>query len=106
MKMKKNIGSKILLGAGIVLLLCYLGGIFYIYNIAEYNPYASAGADVNAFIHSVLILPPTVICLVLSLILHVKAKKNKTGYDEHNVKLMKRALSIMIRQIVTASILT
>lgn len=74
-KMKKNTGSRILLGIGIVLLMFYLGGIFYIYNIQEYNPYASAGADLDALIHSLLFLPPTVICLISSLILHIKAKK-------------------------------
>ncbi len=74
-KRKKNTGSIILLGIGSVLLICYLGGIFYIYNIQEYNPYASAGADLDALIHSVLFLPPTVICLIASLILHIKAKK-------------------------------
>ena len=74
MKMKKNIGSRILLGIGIVLLLCYFGGLFYIYNIQEYNPYASAGADLDALIHSVLFLTPTTICLILSLILHIKQK--------------------------------
>ncbi len=76
MKMKKNLGSIILLGIGIVFLICYLGGLFYIYNIQEYNPYASAGADLDALIHSVLFLPPTAVCLILSLILHVKAKKS------------------------------
>ncbi|WP_099468652.1 hypothetical protein [Konateibacter massiliensis] len=75
MKMKKNIGSKILLGIGILLLMCYFGGLFYIYNIQEYNPYASAGADLDALINSVLFLPPTAICLILSLILYIKAKK-------------------------------
>ncbi|MFT3983643.1 MAG: hypothetical protein QM697_07030 [Lachnospiraceae bacterium] len=75
MKMKKNIGSRILLGIGIALLLCYLGGLFYIYNIQEYDPYGSVGADLYALIHSVWFLPPTATCLVLSLILHVKAKK-------------------------------
>lgn len=74
MKIKKNIWSKILLGIGIVLLMCYLGGLFYIYNIQEYNPYASAGADLDALIHSVLFLPPTVICLLLSLIIYIKSK--------------------------------
>ena len=74
-KMKKNIGSRILLGIGIILLICYFVGIFYIYNIQEYNPYASAGADLDALIHSILFLPPTVICLILSLILHMKSKK-------------------------------
>ncbi len=73
--MKKNVGSRILLGIGIVLLMCYFGGIFYIYNIQEYSPYASAGADLDAIIHSILFLPPTVICLILSLILHMKSKK-------------------------------
>ena len=73
--MKKNIGSRILLGIGIILLICYFGGIFYIYNIREYSPYASAGADLDALIHSILFLPPTVICLILSLILHMKSKK-------------------------------
>lgn len=75
MKTKKNIGPRILLGIGIVLLMCYFGGLFYIYNIQEYNPYASAGANLDASIHSVLFLPPTAICLILSLILHKKTKK-------------------------------
>jgi hypothetical protein len=75
MKMKRDIGSRILLGIGIVLLMCYFGGLFYIYNIQVYNPYASAGADVDALIHSVLFLPPTAIFLIISLILHIKTKK-------------------------------
>lgn len=57
MEMKKNIGSRILFGIGIILLMCYFGGLFYIYNIQEYNPYASAGADLDALIHSVLFYP-------------------------------------------------
>jgi hypothetical protein len=77
MKMKKNIGSIILLGIGLVLLMCYFGGLFYIYNIQEYNPYASAGADLDALIHCVLFIPPTAICLILSLILHLKQNNNK-----------------------------
>jgi hypothetical protein len=71
---KKNIKPRILFGIGIVLLMCYFGGILYIYNIQEYNLYASAGADLDALIHSVLFLPPTAICLILSLILHIKTK--------------------------------
>ena len=74
-KIKKNINPRILFRIGIVLLMCYFGGIFYFYNIQEYIPYASAGADLDAIIHSVLFLPPTAICLILSLILHIKAKK-------------------------------
>ena len=74
-KIKKNINPRILFRIGIVLLMCYFGGIFYFYNIQEYNPYASAGADLDALIHSVLFLTPTAICLILSLILHIKAKK-------------------------------
>ncbi len=75
--MKKNIGSRILLGIGIVLLMCYFGGLFYIYNIQQYDPYASAGADIYALIHSVLFLPPTVICLILSFILHLKQNNSR-----------------------------
>lgn len=74
-KNKKNTMSRILFVIGIVLLVCYFGGIFYIYNIQEYNPYASAGVDLNALIHSILFLPPTAICLILSFILHIKTKK-------------------------------
>ena len=74
-KIKKNINPRILFRIGIVLLMCYFGGIFYFYNIQEYNPYTSAGADLDALIHSVLFLPPTAICLILSLILHIKTKK-------------------------------
>ncbi len=74
LEMKKHIGVWLLLGIGIILLMCYFAGLFYIYNIQQYSPYASAGADVDAFIHSILFLPPTVICLILSLMLHIKTK--------------------------------
>lgn len=73
-KIKKNIKPRILFGIGIVLLMCYFGGIFYIYNIQEYNPYASVGINLDALIHSVLFLPATAICLISSLILHIKIK--------------------------------
>lgn len=75
MKSKNNIWSTILLGTGIVLLICYLVGLYYICNIQVYDPYASAGADLDTLIHSTLFLPPTAICFIVSLILHVKAKK-------------------------------
>jgi hypothetical protein len=73
--MKKNIVARIFLGIGSILLLCYFGGLFYIYNIREYTPYASAGADTDALIHSILLLPPAIICLIVSLIFHIKDKK-------------------------------
>ena len=73
--MRSKTKSRVLFGIGIVLLMCYLGGIFYIYNIYEYSPYASMGPDFDALIHSVLFLPPTAICLILSLIFHIKEKK-------------------------------
>ncbi|MDF2822501.1 MAG: hypothetical protein K0R15_2949 [Clostridiales bacterium] len=75
--MKKIIWSRILLGIGILLLACYVGGIIYFYNFCEYNRYASAGADTDALIHSVLLLPPTIICFVSSLILRILFKKSK-----------------------------
>ena len=75
--MKKIIWSRILLGIGIALLVCYVGGLIYFYNFVEYNPYASAGAEVDVFIHSVLVLPPTIICLLSSLLLCILNKKSK-----------------------------
>ena len=53
-KIKNHNSSQILLVIGIALLVCYFGGLFYIYNIQEYSPYASAGADLDALIHSAL----------------------------------------------------
>lgn len=73
--MKKLIWSRILFGISIVLLIGYIGGIIYLYNFCEYNPYASAGADGDALIHSVLFLPPTIICLIASLVLRILSKK-------------------------------
>ena len=75
--MKKLIWSRILLGIGIALLLCYVGFLIYFYNFHEYNPYASAGADVDALIHSVIWLPPMTMCLLLSLVLRIMNKKLK-----------------------------
>lgn len=74
-KINKGIKAKILFGIGMVLLMCYLGGIFYIYNVQEYSPYASTGAELDVLIHSVLFLPSTAIFFILSLILHIKTKK-------------------------------
>lgn len=75
--MKKLVWSRILFSVGVVLLICYVGGIVYFYNFAEYNPYASAGAEVDALIHSVLFLPPTIICFLSSFVLHILHKKSK-----------------------------
>lgn len=75
--MKKFVWSKILLGIGIALLFCYVAGLIYFYNYVEYSPYASAGAELDALIHSVLVLPPTIICLLSSLILYIQHKKIK-----------------------------
>lgn len=73
--MKKIIWSKILLGIGVALLLLYVGGLIYFYNFVDYSPYASAGAELDALIHSVLVLPPTIICFLSSLIIYLLHKK-------------------------------
>ena len=75
--MNKIIWSKILFGIGIALFVCYIGGLVYFYNFNEYNPYASAGAETDAFIHSVLFLPPTVMCFVSSILLYFLHKNTK-----------------------------
>lgn len=69
--MKKLNGSRILFGVGIAILICYVGLLVYFYNFYEYSPYASAGADVDALIHSVTWLPPMIVCLVLSFVLRM-----------------------------------
>ena len=74
--MKKIIWSRILLGIGISLFVFYVGGLIFFYNFAEYSIYASAGAETDAFIHSVFILPPTIICLLSSLLLWIQHKKS------------------------------
>lgn len=76
--MNKLIWSRILLGIGIILLVCYVGGLIYFYNFHEYSPYASAGADVDALIQSVLFLPLTIICLLSSLVLRISHKKSSS----------------------------
>ena len=75
--MKKIIWSKILLGIGVALLVCYIGGLIYFYNFSEYSPYASARAETDAFIHSILFLPPTLMCFMSSTILCILYKKSK-----------------------------
>ncbi len=72
--MKKLVWPRILFSVGVVLLICYVGGIVYFYNFAEYNPYASAGAEADALIHSVLFLPTTIICFLSSFVLRKKSK--------------------------------
>lgn len=74
--MKKLLWGRILLAVGAILLVCYVGGLIYFYNFQEYNPYASAGADVDALILSVLLLPPVIICLLVSLVLRLLDKKS------------------------------
>lgn len=69
--MKMIIWSRILFGVGVVLFIFYVGGLIYFYNFQEYSPYASYGPDIDAFIHSVLILPSTIICILLSLMLRI-----------------------------------
>jgi biotin transporter BioY len=75
--MKKIIWSRILFGIGVVLLVCYVGGLIYFYNFVEYSPYASAGAETDAFIHSVLVLPPAILCFLLSFILSIHQRKSR-----------------------------
>lgn len=69
--MKMVLWSRILFGVGVVLLVFYVGGLIYFYNFQEYSPYGSFGPDIDAFIHSVLLLPTTIICILSSLILRI-----------------------------------
>lgn len=75
--MKKIIWSRILFGIGVALLVCYIGGLIYFYNFNEYSPYASAGAETDAFIHSVLFLPSTLMCFMSSILLYILHKNTR-----------------------------
>ena len=51
--------------------------LYYIYNIQEYSPYASAGADLDALIHSVLFFNSN--CNMLHSISYITCKSKRAN---------------------------
>lgn len=76
--MKKLIWSKILFGIGIFLLVYAVVGVVYFNNFVEYSPYQSfGGAETDALIHCLLLLPPAIMSLVASWVLWRKCKNKR-----------------------------
>lgn len=75
--MVKPILSKVLFGVGIILLICFLGGLMYIhydYYTNTLPSYASYPISVPIIIHGVIFLTPSIICFIISRILRSKSK--------------------------------
>lgn len=74
--MLKSIVGKIVFGIGTVLMICFLGGLVYLYS--DYNklsPYGSTPLYVYVVIHGLIFLVPSILCFITTLILHSKSKK-------------------------------
>ncbi|AEY66093.1 hypothetical protein Clo1100_1889 [Clostridium sp. BNL1100] len=76
--MMKSINSKVLFCVGIILLICFFGGLAYLrydYYTNTLPSYASTPLSVYNIIHGVIFLPPSILCFIMSLILRTKPKK-------------------------------
>lgn len=79
--MMRSIIAKVLLVVGIVLLLCFFGGLVYLhydYYTNTLPSYASTPLYVYNIIHGVIFLVPSILCFIISLILRSRADKLKT----------------------------
>lgn len=75
--MVKSILAKVLFGVGIILLICFFGGLVYLrhdYYTNTLPSYASTPLSVYNLIHGVIFLPPSILCFIMSLILRSKLK--------------------------------
>ncbi|WP_406242170.1 hypothetical protein [Tissierella carlieri] len=69
--------EKILFGIGIVLLICFFGGLAYIrddYYTNTITSYASTPLSVYNIIHGIIFLVPSILCFIVSLVLRSKSK--------------------------------
>lgn len=76
----KSILVKVLLSAGTVLLIVFLGGLVLIYNDYYTNTlpsYASYPISVPIIIHGAIFLIPSILCFVISFTLVQLKAKNK-----------------------------
>lgn len=69
--------SKVLFGVGTVLLVCFLGGLVYLYYNYYTNTfpsYASTPLSVYILMHGVIFLVPSILCFIMFLILSSRSK--------------------------------
>lgn len=72
--------SKAIFGAGTVLLICFLGGLVYLYYDYYTNTlpsYASTPLSVYIIIHGVIFLVPSILCFIMFILLRSK-ERNKS----------------------------
>lgn len=75
--MKKSIWPRVLFIIGIILLVCYIGGMVYIrydYFADPLNAYGSAPATLYYMLHSVFFLIPSLVCFLIACLLYRKNK--------------------------------
>ncbi|SHM58758.1 hypothetical protein SAMN02746066_02526 [Anaerosporobacter mobilis DSM 15930] len=71
----KSVLAKILFGIGTILLICFFGGLVYLYyDYYKLSPYASTPLYVYNVIHGLIFLPPSILCYIIALILRSKIK--------------------------------
>lgn len=74
----KSILAKVLFIIGILLLICFLGGLVYLrhdYYTNVISSYGSTPLHVYNIIHGVVFLVPSTICFVMAFLLNSKSKK-------------------------------
>ncbi|GAA0760309.1 MULTISPECIES: hypothetical protein [Clostridium] len=73
----KSILIKISFITGIILLICFFGGLVYLrYDYyTNSSPYASTPLSVYNIIHGIIFLIPSIICFVIAMLLNSKTKK-------------------------------
>lgn len=74
--MARSIFVKILLIVGTVLMIIFIGGLFYLHYdyYTNSSPYASTPLSVYYWIHGLFFLVPSLLCFLISLILRVHSK--------------------------------
>lgn len=74
----KNHFWKVLFGIGVLLLVCFLGGLVYLYydyQTRTHFSYGSTPQEVYYLIHSVLFLVPSILCFILARIVRLKTSQ-------------------------------
>lgn len=75
--MLKPILSKILFCVGIVLLICFFGGLIYMYYDDKNTAFSYGSAPISLYyiIHGVIFLPSSILCIIIAFLLRSKSKE-------------------------------
>lgn len=71
----KSIVGKVFFGMGILLLICFFGGLAYMYYYQANTAftYGSTPQSVYNIIHGIIFLPPSIICFIISWVIRSKS---------------------------------